>query len=132
MKYGIILIKKEKTEQKIKMMGQIIMSQIQQVQISILYILSFWQSNTNRTLEKQSGYECGQEPMGDARMKFDIVYYVIGIQYQIFDLEIIFLFPQACIWYTQNNLFSFWIVQIFLTIQTIGFIYEWFEGALKL
>lgn len=108
------------------------MSLILLVQISIQYIVSFWLSNTNRTQEKQSGYECGQEPMGDARMKFDIIYYVIGIQYLIFDLEIIFLFPLACIWYTQNNLIAFWMVQIFLTIQTIGFIYEWFKGALEI
>ncbi len=114
------------------MEAQIIMSQILLAQISILYILSFWQSTTVRTQEKQSGYECGQEPMGDARMKFDIIYYVIGIQYQIFDLEIIFLFPLACIWYTQNNIIAFWMVQVFLTIQTVGFIYEWFEGALEI
>ncbi len=114
------------------MMGQITMSQIQLIQIGVLYIASFWQSTTNRTQEKQSGYECGQEPMGDARMKFDIIYYVIGILYQIFDLEIIFLFPLACMWFTLNNLIAFWMVLIFLTIQTIGFIYEWFEGALEI
>jgi len=56
--------------------------------VTILYVVSFWASATNRSIEKLSAYECGLEPVGDARMKFDILYYVIGILYLIFDLEI--------------------------------------------
>ena len=54
-------------------------------------------SSTNRTIEKLSAYECGLEPMGDARTKFEILYYVIGILFLIFDLEIVFLVPLAAL-----------------------------------
>lgn len=111
------------------MRGQIEISFILQTQIILLYVVSFWLSNTNRSIEKLSIYECGLEPMGDARMKFDILYYVIGILYLIFDLEIIFLFPLACLCSSLNNLFAFWMVQLFLTILTIGFVYEYIEKA---
>ena len=64
----------------------------------------------DRTIEKLSAYECGLEPVGDARMKFEILYYVIGILYLIFDLEIIFLFPLAALLFTLNNtLLSYFI-----------------------
>ena len=71
--------------------------------ISLLYLASFWISTASLTgggshivgSEKPSAYECGFEPVGDARMKFEIIYYVIGILYLIFDLELIFLFPLA-------------------------------------
>jgi NADH-quinone oxidoreductase subunit A len=65
-------------------------------------------------------------------MKFDVLYYVIGILYLIFDLEIIFLFPIATIMFTLNSLIAFWIVMFFLIILTIGFIYEYNQGALDL
>ena len=113
-------------------MGFIQISIIQLFICFIQYFISFWISITNRTIEKQSTYECGQEPMGNSRMKFDIIYYVIGILYQIFDLEIIFLFPQASIIYNQKSVFTIWIVIIFIAILTIGFIYEWFQGALEI
>ena len=64
-------------------------------------------------------------------MKFDILYYVIGILYLIFDLEIIFLFPAAITLFTLN-LIAFWVVIVFVIILTIGFYYEWFHGALIL
>jgi NADH:ubiquinone oxidoreductase subunit 3 (subunit A) len=84
------------------------------------------------TIEKLSAYECGLEPVGDARMKFEILYYVIGILYLIFDLEIIFLFPLAALLFTLNSLIAFWVVMLFVIILTIGFVYEWFHGALYL
>ena len=86
-------------------------------------------SGRNRSFEKQSSYECGFEPVGDARIKFDIIYYVIGIQFQIFDLEIILLFPFALIFFQLNSIFAFILVQGFLIILTFGFIYEWSVGA---
>ncbi len=108
------------------------MSIIQQAQVSLLYILSFWLSFTNRSIEKLSAYECGLEPMGNARQKFDILYYIIGILYLIFDQEIIFLFPLASILLTLNSLFAQWIQLIFQAILTIGFLYEYFKGALHI
>nr|YP_009659040.1 NADH dehydrogenase subunit 3 [Spizellomyces sp. 'palustris']QCQ69038.1 NADH dehydrogenase subunit 3 [Spizellomyces sp. 'palustris'] len=74
----------------------------------------------------------GLEPVGDARMKFDILYYVIGILYLIFDLEIIFLFPLATVLFSLGSLLAFWVVMIFLIILTIGFLYEFFHGALDI
>jgi hypothetical protein len=74
----------------------------------------------------------GLEPVGDARMKFDILYYVIGILYLIFDLEIIFLFPLATVLFSLGSLLALWVVLIFLIILTIGFLYEWFHGALEI
>lgn len=114
------------------MMSFILMSLILQGIVTLLYVVSFYQSITNRSIEKLSAYECGLEPMGDARMKFDILYYIIGIQYLIFDLEIIFLFPLVSILSTLNSLIAIWTIQIFLIILTIGFIYEWYQGALKI
>jgi NADH-quinone oxidoreductase subunit A len=76
--------------------------------------------------------EGGLEPVGDARMKFDILYYVIGILYLIFDLEIIFLFPLATVLFSLGSLLAFGVVMIFLIILTIGFLYEWFHGALEI
>jgi NADH-quinone oxidoreductase subunit A len=67
-----------------------------------------------------------------ARMKFDIFYYLIGILYLIFDLEILFLFPLGSILFSLNNLFALWMGWVFLVILTIGFIYEWFQGALDI
>ena len=100
--------------------------------VGVLYQVSFWASITNRTIEKLSAYECGLEPIGDARMKFDILYYVIGILYLIFDLEIIFLFPLATVLFSIGSLLAVWVVMIFLIILTIGFLYEWFHGALEI
>ncbi len=101
--------------------------------ITVLYLVSFWTSAshfTNRTIDKLSAYECGLEPVGDARMKFEILYYVIGILYLIFDLEIIFLFPAAIALVFFLNLMAFWVVMVFVIILTIGFYYEWYHGAL--
>lgn len=108
------------------------MSVILQAVATVLYVVSFWSSMTNRSIEKQSSYECGLEPISDARMKFDVLYYVIGILYLIFDLEIIFLFPIASIMFSLNSLIAIWIVIAFLIILTIGFIYEYNQGALDL
>ncbi len=75
--------------------------------VTLLYLGSFWVSATNRTIEKLSAYECGLEPIGgDARMKFEILYYVIGILYLIFDLEIIFLFPAGVALLSLNLVFA--------------------------
>src|SRR5690349_3108090 len=80
-------------------------------------------------MEKLSAYECGLEPVGDARIQFDILYYVIGIFYLIFDLEIIFLFPLATVLFSLGSIYAVWVVMIFLIILTIGFLYEWFHGT---
>ena len=79
--------------------------------------------------EKLSPYECGFEPFNDSRMEFDIRFYLVAILFIIFDLEIAFLFPWA-ITLGKIGLFGFISMMIFLSILTIGFIYEWKKGAL--
>jgi len=80
--------------------------------------------------EKLSAYECGFEAFDDARMKFDVRFYLVAILFIIFDLEIAFLFPWA-ISLGQVGLFGFWSMIIFLGVLTVGFAYEWKKGALE-
>ena len=79
--------------------------------------------------EKLSAYECGFEPFEDARVKFDVRFYLVAILFIIFDLEIVFLFPWA-IALGEIGMLGFWSMMFFLVILTIGFIYEWMKGAL--
>ena len=79
--------------------------------------------------EKVSAYECGFNAFDDARMKFDVRFYLVSILFIIFDLEIAFLFPWA-ISLGYIGILGFTSMMIFLFILTIGFIYEWKKGAL--
>ena len=79
---------------------------------------------------KLSPYECGFDPFDDARHKFDVRFYLVAILFIIFDLEVAFLFPWA-VTLGKIGVFGFWSMMIFLTILTIGFIYEWRKGALE-
>ena len=80
--------------------------------------------------EKLSPYECGFEAFEDARMKFDVRYYLIAILFILFDLEIAFLFPWAIV-LPDIGAFGFWSMMIFLAILIVGFVYEWKKGALE-
>lgn len=80
--------------------------------------------------EKLSPYECGFEAFEDARMRFDVRYYLVAILFIIFDLEIAFLFPWA-IALEEIGTFGFVAMVIFLGILVVGFIYEWKKGALE-
>lgn len=80
--------------------------------------------------EKLSAYECGFNAFDDARMQFDVRFYLVAILFIIFDLEIAFLFPWAAS-FGAVGLFGFWSMMIFLGVLTIGFIYEWKKGALE-
>jgi NADH-quinone oxidoreductase subunit A len=79
--------------------------------------------------EKLSPYECGFEAFEDARMKFDVRYYLVAILFILFDLEIAFLFPWAVV-LREIGLFGFMAMVVFLGILVVGFIYEWMKGAL--
>ena len=79
---------------------------------------------------KLSPYECGFEAFEDARMKFDVRYYLVAILFIIFDLEIAFLFPWA-VALNEVGLFGFLSMMVFLGILVVGFIYEWKKGALE-
>ena len=80
--------------------------------------------------EKLSAYECGFNAFDDARMKFDVRFYLVSILFIIFDLEVAFLFPWA-VSLGKIGVFGFWSMMIFLAVLTIGFIYEWRKGALE-
>jgi NADH-quinone oxidoreductase subunit A len=79
---------------------------------------------------KLSPYECGFEPFADARIRFDVRYYLVAILFIIFDLEVAFLFPWA-VSLRDVGLFGFWSMIVFLAVLTVGFIYEWRKGALE-
>ncbi|MAJ08318.1 MULTISPECIES: NADH-quinone oxidoreductase subunit A [Ponticaulis] len=80
--------------------------------------------------EKLSAYECGFEAFDDARLKFDVRFYLVAILFIIFDLEVAFLFPWAVSLGT-IGVFGFWSMVVFLGVLTVGFIYEWRSGALE-
>ncbi|MBV8183606.1 MAG: NADH-quinone oxidoreductase subunit A [Hyphomicrobiales bacterium] len=80
--------------------------------------------------EKLSAYECGFNAFDDARMTFDVRYYLVALLFIIFDLEVAFLFPWA-VTFGALGWFGFWSMMIFLGVLTIGFIYEWKKGALE-
>ena len=79
--------------------------------------------------EKLSPYECGFEAFEDARMKFDVRYYLVAILFILFDLEIAFLFPRA-VSLREIGPTGFWAMMVFLGILVVGFVYEWKKGAL--
>ena len=96
-------------------------------------IVSILQGSTPiGSYEKLLVQECGYEPLGDARIKFDIIYYIIGILYLIFDLEIILLFPYAISFEIMTSFFVFILVQGFFIQLTLGFIYEFSLGVFNL
>lgn len=80
--------------------------------------------------EKVSAYECGFNAFDDARMKFDVRFYLVSILFIIFDLEIAFLFPWAVAFPGISTL-AFWSMMVFLLVLTVGFAYEWKKGALE-
>jgi NADH:ubiquinone oxidoreductase subunit 3 (subunit A) len=92
--------------------------------------LSYLLISQKPDLEKLSSYECGFDPFGDARNPFNIHFYLVGILFIIFDLEITYLFPWAAT-LEQTGSFGFWSMSFFLILLTIGFIYEWLKGALN-
>ena len=80
--------------------------------------------------EKVSAYECGFNAFDDARMKFDVRFYLVSILFIIFDLEVAFLFPWA-VAFGDISMAAFWSMMLFLAVLTVGFAYEWKKGALE-
>ncbi|MDO5757430.1 MAG: NADH-quinone oxidoreductase subunit A [Rhodobacterales bacterium] len=80
--------------------------------------------------EKVSAYECGFNAFDDARMKFDVRFYLVAILFIIFDLEIAMLFPWS-VAFQHLSMAGFWSMMVFLGVLTIGFAYEWKKGALE-
>ena len=92
-------------------------------------VVNFLFSPSNPDPEKLSAYECGFEAFDDARMKFDVRFYLVAILFIIFDLEVAFLFPWA-VSLGNIGLYGFWSMMFFLFILNVGFVYEWKKGAL--
>ena len=107
------------------------------VAIGVLPILLGWLVAPNRPdSEKLSPYECGFEAFEDARMKFDVRYYLIAIIFILFDLEIAFLFPWATIFKEivetpAIKMFGFVEMMVFVAILVVGYVYAWAKGALE-
>jgi NADH-quinone oxidoreductase subunit A len=97
---------------------------------AVIVLASFVIARQHPNSEKLSPYECGFEPFGDARSKFDVRFYLVAILFIIFDLEVAFLFPWA-VALGKIGVFGFWSMVVFLGVLTVGFIYEWLKGALE-
>ncbi len=97
---------------------------------SALLIIPFIIAPKKPDENKLKPYECGFEPFDDARIPFNVQFYLVAILFIIFDLEVAFLFPWAAAFHT-IGFFGFASMMIFLAILTIGFIYEWKKGALE-
>jgi len=93
------------------------------------WVLSSFMGFQRPDAAKNSPYECGFEAFEDARMKFDVRYYLVAILFILFDLEIAFLFPWA-VALKDIGAIGFWSMMVFLTILVVGFVYEWKKGAL--
>ena len=99
-----------------------------------LLVAPFMLAYSNPDPEKLSAYECGFDAFDDARMKFDVRFYLVAILFIIFDLEVAFLFPWAVALMKlppEVSHFAFWSMMAFLGVLTVGFIYEWKKGALE-
>jgi NADH-quinone oxidoreductase subunit A len=96
----------------------------------VLLVVPFAIAFSSPDKEKLSAYECGFNAFDDARMKFDVRFYLVAILFIIFDLEVAFLFPWA-VAFREVGAFGFWSMMCFLGVLTIGFVYEWKKGALE-
>ena len=96
---------------------------------SLIVGLSFVFTRRQFDPEKVGAYECGFDPFDDARSRFDIQFYLVCILFIIFDLEISYLFPWS-LTLVETGFFGFVSMMVFLFILTVGFIYEWYKGAL--
>jgi len=96
----------------------------------VLLIVPFVVAYQRPDPEKLSAYECGFNAFDDARMKFDVRFYLVSILFIIFDLEVAFLFPWTVV-FSKVGWYGFWSVMVFLAVLTVGFIYEWKKGALE-
>jgi NADH-quinone oxidoreductase subunit A len=96
----------------------------------VLLVVPFVVAYQQPDPEKLSAYECGFNAFDDARMQFDVRFYLVAILFIIFDLEVTFLFPWA-VAFGRLGAYGFWSMMLFLGVLTVGFIYEWRKGALE-
>ena len=94
-----------------------------------LIVIGFVLGPRRPDAEKAAAFECGFSAFEDARMRFDVRYYLVAILFILFDLEIAFLFPWA-VALKEIGFVGFIAMMVFLAILTVGFVYEWKKGAL--
>jgi NADH:ubiquinone oxidoreductase subunit 3 (subunit A) len=97
--------------------------------IALVLGLSYFLSARYADPERVSAYECGFNPFDDARSRFDVQFYLVSILFIVFDLEVSFLFPWS-VCFNDLDSVAFWSMILFLVILTVGFLYEWWRGAL--
>lgn len=95
----------------------------------VIFALSYFLIIKAYDPEKISPYECGFDPFGDARLRFNVKFYLVSLLFVIFDLEVVFLFPWSVV-LPFVDLFGFFTMLFFLFLLTLGFLYEWSLGAL--
>jgi NADH-quinone oxidoreductase subunit A len=99
--------------------------------ISVGSVLGYFLKNNRPDPVKLASYECGFAAFEDARIRFDVRYYLVAILFILFDLEIAFMFPWATV--IRNHALTpvgFWSMVVFVGILLVGFVYEWKKGAL--
>jgi NADH-quinone oxidoreductase subunit A len=96
----------------------------------VVIVLSRLLGRKQETREKIMAYECGNDPVGDARMRFSVKFYIVAVLFILFDIEAVFLYPWAVI-YRRLGIFGLVEMGIFLVILFLGFIYVWRKGALE-
>jgi len=104
----------------------IISTIIASVIVGASYILGIKKADT----EKVSVYECGFDPYGDSRQKFEVKFFLVGILFIIFDLEISFIIPWSIV-LSEIYIIGYWTIIVFVGILTVGLIYEWIKGGLE-
>ncbi len=95
-----------------------------------IIVLSTLLAKRNPTPVKVMPYECGMDPIGGARSRFSVRFFVIGMLFIVFDIELIFLFPWATI-YGKLGLFGFVEMLVFVSVLMVGLVYVWKKGALE-
>jgi NADH-quinone oxidoreductase subunit A len=97
---------------------------------AVIVVLSTLLSRNNSTRIKLMPYECGMDPIGTARRRFSVRFFVMGMLFIVFDIELIFLFPWATV-YDRLLMFGFMEMLVFVLILLVGLVYVWKKGALE-
>jgi NADH-quinone oxidoreductase subunit A len=95
-----------------------------------IVLLSYLIGHRKPTLAKMSPYECGMQPVGDARERFSVKFYMVAMLFIIFDVEAVFLYPWAII-LKDLKMFGFWEMMVYIGIVLVGFLYVWKKGVLE-
>nr|AAA67412.1 presumptive protein 3 [Sceloporus grammicus] len=98
---------------------------------ALLILISFWLPQLYPDTEKLSPYECGFDPLGNARLSFSLRFFLVAILFLLFDLEIALLLPLPWASNLKNPMVTMMLMTIILLLLTLGLIYEWSQGGLE-